>query len=233
MADSRISQLPELTSPLASDVFPIVNSNETKKITLQTINNNLPITSFVSSESGSWIGGGTSTPDLSSNIFIATWSTSYRNMQNNTLNLVNFNNIITNTDPDNYILETGNTLENNDPDNSINGKIQIKQPGNYLINLLYNSYDINAGAYYSFYIYTNLISKSSSSSHYSTIYETNLQGNGSGQRVMFESTGLIRINSTPTWVSIVFRPTSGNPYPADVSEGSIASMPPRIEIVKI
>jgi len=39
MADLRISQLTELTTLLSSDVFPVVNSNETKKVTLQSIKN--------------------------------------------------------------------------------------------------------------------------------------------------------------------------------------------------
>jgi hypothetical protein len=54
MADSTISQLNEVTSPLTTDILPIVNSGETKKITLSNINNNLPITSFVQSNSSSW-----------------------------------------------------------------------------------------------------------------------------------------------------------------------------------
>ena len=54
MADSTISQLNEVTSPLTTDILPIVNSGETKKISLSSINNNLPITSFVQSNSSSW-----------------------------------------------------------------------------------------------------------------------------------------------------------------------------------
>jgi hypothetical protein len=50
MADLRISQLPELITPATSDVIPIVNSGSTKKVTLQ----NLPVSTFVSSNSATW-----------------------------------------------------------------------------------------------------------------------------------------------------------------------------------
>lgn len=227
MADQSISQLTELTAPLTTDVLPIVNSGETKKVTLQTINNNLPITTFVASESASWVGGGTGSSELSSSIFIATWTSGYRNMTNNTLNLINFNNVVTNTGTDNFELETGNG------DTSIDGKIQIKQPGNYLINLLYNTYDITGGNYYSFYIYTNGTSKSTAASHYSTIFENNVAAGTGTFRVMIPSTGLLRVSTAPLWVSLIIRPEAGNPYPTDVNQGSVANIPPRVEILKI
>lgn len=230
MTDQSISQLTELTTPLTTDVLPIVNSGETKKISLQTINNNLPITTFVASQSSSWVSGGGSTDvsGLSSSVFIVTWTSGYRNMTNNTLNLINFNNVVTNTGTDNYELETGNGNV------SIDGKIQIKRPGNYLINLLYNTYDITTANYYSFYIYTNGTSKSTAASHYSTIYENNIAaGSTGGQRVMLPSTGVLRVNTAPLWVSLIFRPESGNPFPTDVNQGSVAAIPPRVEILKI
>jgi len=227
MADLTITQLNELTTPLITDVLPIVNTNETKKVTLQSINNNLPITSFVSSNSASWVGGGTGSSELSSSAFIATWTSGYRNMTNNTLNLINFNNVVINTGTDNYELETGNG------NTSIDGKIQIKQPGNYLINLLYNTYDITFGSYYSFYIYTNGTSKSTAASHYSTIFENNNCSTGGGQRVMLPSTGVLRVNTAPIWVSLIFRPETGNPYPTDINQGSVAAIPPRVEIIKV
>lgn len=58
MADLKISQLNEATTPLTTDFFPIVNQGETKKLTLNTFNNFLPITTTVQSNSASWSGGG-------------------------------------------------------------------------------------------------------------------------------------------------------------------------------
>lgn len=50
MADQKISQLTEVTTPSNSDVLPIVNSGETKKVTLQ----NLLATNQLFAETGSY-----------------------------------------------------------------------------------------------------------------------------------------------------------------------------------
>jgi len=54
MADLKISQLPETTNPIGTDILPIVNSNATRKVTINNINNALPLTTFVRQASGSW-----------------------------------------------------------------------------------------------------------------------------------------------------------------------------------
>ena len=54
MADQKISQLNELTSPLSGDTLPIVNNNETKKITISNLlsgSNVQPY--FISTDTGS------------------------------------------------------------------------------------------------------------------------------------------------------------------------------------
>ena len=56
MADLKISQLTEVATPITSDILPIVNSSETKKVTLTNLSNVLPITTFVRSASGNWGG---------------------------------------------------------------------------------------------------------------------------------------------------------------------------------
>jgi hypothetical protein len=54
MADLKISQLPEVVSPITGDILPIVNSSETKKVTIANLNNSLPIDTFTRSASANW-----------------------------------------------------------------------------------------------------------------------------------------------------------------------------------
>lgn len=56
MADLKISQLTEVTSPVGADILPIVNAGETKKVSITNLNNSLPLTTFVRGASGSWGG---------------------------------------------------------------------------------------------------------------------------------------------------------------------------------
>ena len=180
-------------------------------------------TSVVSTNSANW----------NSATFIATWAgggtPGYRNMADNTLELINFNTTVLNTDNTNYSLELGNT------NNAIDGKIKIEKTGTYLVNLIYNTYDISPGSYYSFYIYTNGISKSTASSHSVTLFDQAPAGGSvvTGARYLFGGmTGIVNVNVAPLWVSLVFRPTAGNPYPTDGTSGT-TTQPPRVEIIKV
>ena len=171
---------------------------------------------------------------LDRSTFIATWlsagSPGYRNMADNTLELINFNTTILNTDSNNYEL-----IGLLNPNNAIDGKIRINKIGTYLVNLIYNTYDISAGAYYSFYIFTNGTSASTASSHSVTLYDQVPAGGSAvtGARYLFGGmTGIVNVNVAPLWVSLVFRPTAGNPYPTDGTSGT-TTQPPRVEIIKV
>ena len=170
---------------------------------------------------------------LDRSTFIATWlsggTPGYRNMADNTLELINFNTTDLNTDNTNYSLELGHN------NNAIDGKIRIGKTGTYLVNLIYNTYDISPGAYYSFYIFTNGTSKSTASSHLVTLFDQAPAGGSvaTGARYLFGGmTGIVVVLNAPLWVSLVFRPTAGNPYPTDGTSGSY-TQPPRVEIIKV
>lgn len=174
----------------------------------------------------------TALENVDQSTFVATWlsggTPGYRNMNDNVLELINFNTTDINTDTNNYTLELGNS------NNSIDGKIKIAKTGTYLINLFYNTYDITAGNFYSFYVYTNGTNKSTASSHYVTLYDQApaIGSASSGVRMLFSASGLVRVTSVPLWISLVFRPTAGNPFPTDGTSGS-TTQPPRVEIVKV
>lgn len=170
---------------------------------------------------------------LDRSAFIATWlsggTPGYRNMANNTLELINFNTTALNTDNTNYSLELGNT------NNAIDGKIRLEKTGTYLVNLIYNTFDISPGAYYSFYIFTNGTSKSTASSHSVTLFDQEPAGGSvvTGARYLFGGmAGIVNVNVAPLWVSLVFRPTAGNPYPTDGTSGT-TTQPSRVEIIKV
>ena len=170
---------------------------------------------------------------LDRSAFIATWDAGatpgYRNMADNTLELINFNTPNFNTDASNYSLELGNA------NNAIDGKIRIGKNGTYLVNLIYNTYDISPGAYYSFYIFLNSTSKSTASYHSVTLFDQAPAGGSvaTGARYLFGGmTGIVVVLNAPLWVSLVFRPTAGNPYPTDGTSGSY-TQPPRVEIIKV
>lgn len=73
MADQKISQLNELTSPLTGDTLPIVNSGETKKIT---------VSNLLSSNTGSFATTGSNTFVGNQIISGSITSTSIINIQN-------------------------------------------------------------------------------------------------------------------------------------------------------
>lgn len=56
MADLKISQLPAVTTLATTDVFPVVNTNETKQVSVNNLSDSLPITTFVRSASSEWAG---------------------------------------------------------------------------------------------------------------------------------------------------------------------------------
>jgi hypothetical protein len=166
---------------------------------------------------------------LDRSVFTAEWTSGFRNMSNNTLGLINFNNQTINTDTETYTLETGNS------NTAVDGKIKIGKVGTYQITLLYNTYDVSPGSFYSFYIFTNPTSKTAASSHHTTLYDQE-PANGStntGVRMMFPSlTGTVRVTSAPLWISLVFRPTQGNPFPTDGTSGSTTQYP-EVQIVRV
>lgn len=102
MADLRISQLPEVTSLEVADILPVVSLNQTKRITLQTLNNNLPLTTFVRSNSALWIEPALSIAQFS-------WQNNFVNLTNSSDNFVRWDSTELNTDVANFQLFNAGT----------------------------------------------------------------------------------------------------------------------------
>ena len=227
MADLKISQLPEAQSLVSTDVLPVVNGSVTKKTTINTINDSLPLTTLVQQTSAIW--------NPQSSAFAAFWNSGLRNMPSGVLSLVNYNFAAINTDSSCYSLETGTG------DVSIDGKIRINKTGIYLINALYNSFNISEIPSYSLHIFYNLGARTTPMVHYSTIMDGNNFAYGSDQRVMLTGSSLLfHVTQAPIWVGIVFRPTGtyvsgGGPYPSSTVAGGdgLFTQHPKVEIVRV
>lgn len=227
MADLKISQLPEAQTLVSTDVFPVVNGNVTKKTTLNTLNDALPLTTYVQQTSAIW--------NPQSSAFAAFWNQGLRNMPSGVLSLVNYNFVSINTDPQGYTLESGTG------DVAIDGKIRINKNGIYIVNVLYNSFNISDIPSYSLHIFYNYGSRTGAMTHHSTIMDSNNKAYGANQRIMLNGSGLLfYVTQTPVWIGIVFRPTGtyatgGGPYPSDVVSGGdgLFNQHPKVEIVRI
>jgi hypothetical protein len=124
MADLRISQLNQVVTPTLNDIFPVVNSAETKRITFGNINNSLPTTTFVRANSGIWNKTlDSARMEINGNVGIG-------NTLNNVEYIVNWNSLTYQTNSG--VIEADITNDN----------MIIKETGNYLVSARYSSYDL-------------------------------------------------------------------------------------------
>ncbi len=229
MADLKISELPEALSLATNDVLPIVNGGTTKKVTVNSINNALPLTTYVQQASADWNPG--------SSGFAAFWNANLRNMPTGVLSLVNYNFISVNTDNTCYSLETGTSNV------GVDGKIRINKTGIYNVNVLYNSFNISDLPSYSLHLFYNYGDRTQPMQHYSTIMDGNNKAYGADQRVMLTGSGLIHVTQVPMWVGVIFRPTGtygtgGGPFPSSTTAGGNDGLPlfsqhPKVEIIRV
>jgi hypothetical protein len=122
MADLKISQLPEATSLLVGDIFPIVNDSLTKKVSVANLSNSLPITTFVRGASAGWGGGLIAAQYAFSGPYIP--GVLNDNLTNNTDNFPRWNTQVFNTDSNTFELVNSNTTLS---------RVFIKAPGYYQI----------------------------------------------------------------------------------------------------
>jgi hypothetical protein len=131
MADSKISNLPNLVTPLVSDVLPIVNSGVAKKVSVQNLGNVISTPqgasayTTVNANSASWVspaaaffatqGGAVITQDVDTTL---NFDRTYYNTDTNVFELVN-------------------------PGTST-ARVQIKTPGVYRFTAHVHSYDITS-----------------------------------------------------------------------------------------
>lgn len=227
MADLKISQLPEAQTLLSNDVLPVVNSSVTKKVTVNTLNDSLPLTTHVQQASAIW--------NPQSSAFAAFWNSGLRNMPSGVLSIVNYNFVSVNTDSSCYSLETGTG------DINIDGKIRIAKTGIYQVNALYNSFNISDLPSYSLHLFYNLGARSTPMIHYSTLMDGNNKAYGADQRVLLTGSGLFHVTQVPVWLSVVFRPTGtyatgGGPFPSSTVAGGgegIFTQHPKVEVVRV
>ena len=82
MADSKISNLPNLVTPLGADVLPIVNSGVAKKVSVQNLGNTIsPAAAFFATQ-----GGAVITQDIDTTL---NFDSIYYNTDTNVFELVN------------------------------------------------------------------------------------------------------------------------------------------------
>lgn len=136
MADLKISQLPETTSLIASDIVPVVNGGLTKRISFQNLNNTLPITTFVQNASSFWgaggSGGGLATAQYAfTGPYIG--GAGNDNLTNNTDNYPRWNTEVYNTSTSTFELLNPGTIQS---------RVFIKAPGYYQISANVKYFDL-------------------------------------------------------------------------------------------
>jgi hypothetical protein len=215
MADLKISQLPDVTSLITSDIFPVVNGGLTKKVSVQGLNGSLPITTFVQSASASWGAGliaaqfsfaGPYTPGAGND-----------NLTNNADNFIRWNTQIYNTDINTFeLINPGTTT----------ARVHIKSAGYYMIIAQPQYFDL----YNNMSMTVKLFSSATISGGMS--YVTRLASrwyvgtaNPPGQTI--DSTTVFYV-SLPGYYTVALEPTANSPYP---SEGGATSS--RFTLIKL
>lgn len=201
MADLKISQLTELTTAGTTDILPIVNSSETKKISFNSLNNSLPITTFVQNASGSW-------GDLPYIVVshLPPYSGPADNLPNSTDTYLAWDSVITNSASVFELVNSGTS----------NARVQIKETGRYEVRVQAVYFDLWNNMRFSGHFDTNTASTGGSWTRVLTLFQHIFGSSASsppGQIV----TGQAQINVTTAnnYYSVAFNPSDNTPYPAD------------------
>jgi len=214
MADLKISQLTEVTSLNTTDVLPLVQSGNTRRATVNTISNNLPLNTFVASNSANW-GGILSFAQFN---YQGPYSGSplYTgdNLINNTDNYLPWDTTAVNTDT--------NTFELVNPD-SANARIWIKQGGYYEVIsrvIYFDCYNMTMSVYLD-------INSSSTGGTWSRLATLNRNWfptvTPNPAAVIFPGSVITAIPAGNRYISLAVRPTANTPFP-DVISGSPTSI---------
>lgn len=213
MADFKISQLTEATTLATSDVLPVVNASQTRRATVSTINNALPLNTFVAANSGNW--GGILSYAQFNYAGPYTGGALYTgdNLINNTDNYIPWNATAANTDT--------NTFELVNPD-SANARIWVKQGGYYEVIsrvIYFDCYNMNM----SVYLDINSSSTGGTWSRLATLNRTwfpTVTPNPAA--VLFPGSVITAIPAGNRYISIAVRPTANTPFPDEISGSSTA-----------
>lgn len=213
MADLKITQLPQATTLATGDVFPVVNSGLTRQVSVQALNNSLPLTTFVRGASGNWGGGLVAAQYAFSGPYIPITD----NLTNNTDNFPRWNTEVFNTDPGTYeFVNSGTTL----------ARVFIKSQGYYLI--------ISQPHYFDLYNNMSFTVKlfSSASSGGGMSYVTALSnrwfvGTTLPPGQIIEGSALFNVSS-PSYYTVALFPTANTPYPS-----SSVNTPSRFTLIKV
>jgi hypothetical protein len=207
MADLKISQLTELTTANTVDILPIVNSNETKKISLNSLNNSLPITTFVQNTSGTW---GTAGGDLP--YIVVSHQPPYSgpadNLPNSTDTYLAWDAVTTN---DSNIFELVNS-------GTADARVQIKQTGRYEVRAQAVYFDLWNNVRFSGHLDVNTSSTGGSWSRVLTLFQYIFGSSASsppGQII----TGQAQINVTTAneYYSVALNPSANTPFPVSLN----------------
>ena len=201
MADLRISQLTELTTGGTTDLLPIVNSNETKKISLANLNSSLPITTFVSSTSSIWGGGALPYIQVSHQ---PPYTAPADNLPNGTDTYLAWDASTTNNSSVFELINSGTS----------NARVLIKQTGLYDVRVQAVYFDLWNNARFSAHLDSSTSSTGGSWTRVFTLFQHVFGSSASsppGQIVYGEAQ--INVTSANTYYSVAFNPSINTPYP--------------------
>jgi hypothetical protein len=219
MADLRISQLTEVTNPIVTDTLPIVNASETKRVTINSLNNALPLTTFVGSNSANW-GGILSHarfdyagPYSGSPLYTGD------NLINNTDNYLPWDTTGVNTD--------SNTFELVNPD-SANARIWIKRTGYYQVStrmIYFDCYNNNVTVH----LDSNSASTGGGWSRLTTMTRQWFPTvTPNPPAITLIGSAVVAIASVPRYISVAVNPTANTPFPGVISGSSTSIFLTRI-----
>lgn len=203
MADLKISQLPEVTSLITSDILPAVNEGLTKKVSVQNLNKSLPITTFVQGASSLW-GSGIIAAQYA---FVGPYNPGagpgLDNLINNADNFVRWNSEIYNTDP--------NTFEFFNPGTSL-ARVHIKSSGYYEINSSPHYFDLYNNMRFTVFLYSSS-TVSGGMNRVTQIANRWYVGVSVPPGQTVDSTHVFYV-SIPAYYTVGMLPTANSPYPS-------------------
>jgi hypothetical protein len=217
MADLKISQLPSVTTLDTADVFPVVDAGLTKQVSVQNLNNSLPITTFVQGASALWGGGLFAAQFLFAGPYTPGTGAGQDNLINNSDNFPRWNTTAFNTSLANFELINSNTTLS---------RVHIKTSGYYYIAASPHYFDL----YNNMRLTVKLFTSSTPTGGMS--YVTQLASRWHvgtalppGQTVDGSTVFLV---PTPGYYTVALFPTANSPYPSESG-----SAPSRFTLIKL
>jgi len=211
MADLKISQLPEITLLGNTDTLPVVNSNVTRRATVGTLSNSLPLNTFVAANSANW-GGILSYAQFNyQGPYSGGALYTGDNLINNTDNYLPWDTTAVNTDT--------STFELVNPD-SANARIWIKRTGYYEVVTRIIYFDCYNNSV-SVYLDSNPSSTGGTWSRLTTLNRNWFPTvTPNPPAFIFVGSVTVSIPSANTYISVAVNPTLNTPFPALISGSS-------------